>query len=715
MATANSQYDQTGLIIKGSIEFEAAARGKGEPGVYAHALDATGAPIGTAPVSEDGTFEMRVPLKQAADVSIAVTPEANPASIRASQSHVTAFKASDWQRNALQPQLRIPRDIWWPWRPIRVCVNGHVQKVVAPDVPGCPVPFVKVEVFDVDREACWWPWLLRAEPHLIDPRVLDIPKLINPPFPPDPIGPVALAHLGDPAAAVAFNPQPDPPLARVAHFAEPIERVALNPQPLPPREQVAGPTDPTPWSEAFSFAAADRAPLKAMAATPAMEISAKLRDLTLTSLIGPWDIFPHCFYSRQLVCTTYTDCNGDWECCFNWWPLHVRHGRFRFDPRPDIIIRVTQVINGVSTVIYMDPYSSTRWNATGATINLSLNDPRVVCGPGCEPGPHLGHSQASLLQVGSDPTWTINQANGLYETPPTSNAAFGGSLYLRGDFSADLKTSGLLHYRLQWKKSGAADSTFQPIMTGLSALRATPFGSFSDYTLGPKTVGVQTGLYEVQDAFHWWLMPGVPGGPGTVIGLWDTSFEDDEDTYVIRMDMFDALGAPLGSIQYPNHGGDGSGVDPAPPPIVVGQLDTVVHVDNKPVEYSLGIPAANTCGIIPWTPTLPLTLSFQVHASQENGRVHEWNLYYSKGTTAVGATLGDVAYNAGLSPVSVAVAGGVMLVDPSTPSGYVESSCAYALRLQVWAHIRGNWGYIWYGEKLYAIAVERCICLPIVL
>ena len=342
-------------------------------------------------------------------------------------------------------------------------------------------------------------------------------------------------------------------------MAEPIERLALNPQPLPPRDQAAGPIDPVPWSEAFSFEAAGRTLSRTSAAT---EVSAKLRDLTLTSLIAPWEILPLCFYSRQLVCTTYTDCNGDWECCFNWWPLHVRHGRFRFDARPDIIIRVTQVINGVSTVIYMDPLSSTRWNVSGATINLSLNDPRVVCGQGCHPGPLLGHSQASLLQVGMDPTWTINQANGLFETATTTNAAFGGSLYLRGDFSLDLKTAGLLYYRLQWKPQGAPDTSFQPILTGLSALRAAPFGSFSDYPLGPHTVAGVSGLYEVQDAFHWWLMPGVPGGPGTVIGLWDTSFQTDEGSYVLRMDMFDAAGAPLGSIEYPDHGGNGSGIDP---------------------------------------------------------------------------------------------------------------------------------------------------------
>jgi len=709
MSASNPRYDGTGLLIKGRIEFDGAEKQKGATGVYAHALYGNGAAVGSSPVAEDGTFEIRVPGAEPADVSIAISPETDAAGLRTSQSHVTVFKASEWTRNVLEAQLRIPQSVWWPWRRIRVCVNGRVQKVISAGVPGCPVPFAKVEVFDVDREACWWPWLLKWEPHLGDPRVIDIPDLINPRFPRDPIGPVALAHLGDPAADVAFNPQPDPPLVR---FTEPIDRVALNPQPLPPHEQVAGPGDPIPWSEAFSSLAAERTVTRPAAEA---QVSEALRDLTLTSLIGPWEIFPHCFYSRQLVCTTYTDCNGDWECCFNWWPFHVRHGRFRFDPRPDVIIRVTQTINGVSTVIYLDPYSSTRWNVSGATINLSLNDPRIVCGPGCETGPHLGHSQASLLQVGSDPTWTINQANGLYQTPPTSNAAFGGSLYLRGDFSFDLKTSGPLYYRLQWKPQGAPDSSFTPIMTALSALRAVPLGSFSDYTLGPHTVAGVSGLYEVQDAFHWWLMPGVPGGPGTVLGLWDTSFEPDEAKYVLRMDMFDAAGSLLGAIQYPDHGGNGSGTDPAPPPIFVGHLDTLVHVDNRPVDFWLGIPAANTCGIIPWTPTLPATLSFQVNASQQNGRVHEWTLDYTKGTTALGGVLGDATYNAGLSPVSTAVAGGVMLVDPSTSSGYVETSCAFALRLRAWAHVRGNWGFIWYGEKLYAIAVERCLCPPVVL
>jgi len=81
----------------------------------------------------------------------------------------------------------------------------------------------------------------------------------------------------------------------------------------------------------------------------------------LPSKVAPWLIFPRCFYSRELVCETYTDCDGYFRCCFRWWPIHFRNGRLRFDSRPDIIIRLIQIINGLPTVIYLDPYTSTRW------------------------------------------------------------------------------------------------------------------------------------------------------------------------------------------------------------------------------------------------------------------------------------------------------------------------------------------------------------------
>ena len=80
-------------------------------------------------------------------------------------------------------------------------------------------------------------------------------------------------------------------------------------------------------------------------------VASRLDRLTLTSKIPPWAIFPRSFYSKQVVCETYTDSDG----YFRWSPIHFRNGRLRFDGRPDIIVRVTQIINGVSTVIYMNP------------------------------------------------------------------------------------------------------------------------------------------------------------------------------------------------------------------------------------------------------------------------------------------------------------------------------------------------------------------------
>jgi len=68
--------------------------------------------------------------------------------------------------------------------------------------------------------------------------------------------------------------------------------------------------------------------------------TSRSRDrLTLTSKVAPWLIFPRCFYSRELVCETYTDCDGYFRCCFRWWPIHFRNGQLRFDSRLDIIIR----------------------------------------------------------------------------------------------------------------------------------------------------------------------------------------------------------------------------------------------------------------------------------------------------------------------------------------------------------------------------------------
>jgi hypothetical protein len=365
----------------------------------------------------------------------------------------------------------------------------------------------------------------------------------------------------------------------------------------------------------------------------------------------------------------------------------------------------------------MDPYTSTRWNETNADINPYLDDEDVICGPGCIPDSGLEDSQASISQIGSDPVWMINQADGMYAAPPTGNAAYGGSLYIRGDFSLNLKTdSPKRYYRLSYAKmtpSGTTppDSAFIPIRTPLSALRATPLGTFESYLLGPQPGGTPVaGLYEVQDTAHWWitLYPWWSTPGGIVLGIWETSqFEGDEGTYILRMEMFDDSGNKMAAVQFPDHGGNGTATDPDPVPIRTDHLDLKIHIDNKPLTFQLTTPATNECGVIKLSDlqTLPTPkLKFHVHAEQENGRVHRWRLEYTKGTSASRNLLGvgEVTYDNGngQTPVDVDVNGDNLLVEPST--------CAFALMLHAWSHVRGNWGFMYYGEKVYAIAIEKC-------
>ena len=267
---------------------------------------------------------------------------------------------------------------------------------------------------------------------------------VKPPFPPDPIGPVArfgeTVHIlgrSAPGEEASLNPQPLPPREDVLYRrVSPGEAQGFNPQPDPPgftrvdpgslvsfNPQPDPPGDPITFGM-FSGATRLSASVSDLAAAAIMD---KLSDLTLTSLIPPWSYFPLCFYSTQQVCETVTECDGTFKCCFRWYPFHVRHGRFRFDPRPDIIIKVTQTINGVDHVIYMDPYTSTRWNVTTAHINLTLDDPSIVCGGDCSTVPDgtlvVGFSKIGLMKSGRSTMPTAPSRREATATPLTAAAA----------------------------------------------------------------------------------------------------------------------------------------------------------------------------------------------------------------------------------------------------------------------------------------------------
>jgi hypothetical protein len=697
------------FIIEGKAQLEAIEELPRDVSLRAYAFDAVGQLLGMAELDAKGNFSFPVNLAGPADVELIIGPADDPQAVRKSSAYSKRFSAKDWtgegRRFRLKPDLFLARDIWQLLLPIRVCVSGHVRKIHLRDgtTEICPVPFVKVEIFDVDRESCWWPYISRWWDRLLDRPVIRIPELLKVrPVPPRPLpGPGPVEQIGPPARLlsdikqlVMLNPQPEPP--RPVEHADLLEMVSLSPQPEPPST-----------SEIEKLGQLQQAAFSRVGEvkTLAPSLASRLETLTLSSRVEPWLIFPFCFYSRQLVCETTTDNCGYFRCCFRWWPFHFRRGRLRFDARPDIIIKVTQVINGVETVIYLDPYTSTRWNVTNAHIDVYVDDEDVQCGS-CDETTRPAGTQVFFTRIGNDEVYWINQTAGLYSKAPLSNMAYGGQLRIYGQFGDTLSNAAPIagatppyYYRLSYRKGAAG---FTAITADLADTRVNKVTLFSEtHALGPQTINGVPALYEVRDfANYYWYNP-------DWIGMWYTPpVEDDTGLYTLRLEVFDANGVKLTSalIDYR----DGTVMPPAVLPSMTDRCDLIIRVDNKPAVVDLQIPGVlNECGVIPWSPML--TLNFSVSVAQENNRLYSWGLQYTKGVNPAVHVLSSppnylpaTTSNSGsLSPVNTTVSGAPLLVGLST-------TCAFALKLYAWAHIRNGYGFIYYTEQIKAIAIEKC-------
>jgi hypothetical protein len=689
------------FVVEGRVSVQGFDGSEDLP-LRAFAFDAAGKVIGAGDVDDKGGYRFGVALKDPADVEVIVGPAVDADIVRQAEAPVARFTPNDWTRTEagfrLNPDILLPRRIWWPWRPIRVCVRGRVRKQMADQDP-CVVPFAKVEVFDVDREGCLWPYIYPRIPDLLDRAVVRIPELTRIPIPgpPDPIGPIS--RRASRLDRVALNPQPLPPKA-----FDRVDRVALNPQPLPPKAlarpllpgAIAG-FDPQPDPPAF--AVANR--VGELASLPE-SVASRLDSLTVTSRLAPWFLWPFCFYSKAIVCTTTTDCDGRFACCFWWWPFHVRNGRLRFDSRPDIVIKVTQEIDGVERVIYLDPYTSTRWDRWGAYIDLLLDDQDIRCGTGCTPTPD-GPS-TFFVRIGNDEVYKIGQADGLFnETAfggPYSNMAYGGGLDIHAVFGDALAQAAPQYYYKLSVMGPTTGGTFKALKNKLTDTRVHKVTNLSeDYDLGPFTVGPTNNLYKVRDTatYNWYNQDWV--------GTWATSSESDNETFVpdtglytLRLEVFDNAGVKLTSATVDYR--DGTVPPPAVLPAMVDSCDLILRIDNNETTVSLSFPAVvNDCGVVPITAT-PFNL--EAHVSHPNNRVNSWGLGYVKGLNIDSGSLGGGSANAGFpAPINQVVSSAPM-------TNGLTGTCAFSLTIGAWAHIRNGYGLIYHESQPYALAVEKC-------
>jgi hypothetical protein len=685
--------------IEGEIEREQPECQPGELTLTAYIFDRAGVLLGSADVDAKGHYAVNVRLKKPADVDLMVGPADMPQQIRQSGAFRKSFSAKEWEPARTQYRLKydvlLPLDIWRPWWPQRICVSGHIRKIEHSDdgTEICPVPFVKVEIFDVDREFCYWPYFRKRWEDLLDRPVFRVPELIEePPFPlkpfpvPDPVpdwNPEAVETLS-PApgmlsrlSEVAFNPQPEPPA---------LPKVAINPQPEPPGV-TAVQSAVTRVGEARLL---DNS------------IASRLERLTLTSKIEPWVLFPHCYYSKAEVCETTTDCNGAFTCCFNWWPFHFRRGRLRFDSRPDIIVKVTQIIDGVETVIYMDPYTSTRWNVNTAHIDLFLDDEEVRCGAGCTDIPEGASTFFTL--VGHDEVYRIDQTTGTYSQGAYANWAYGGKLLICALFG-DALSSGTpkRYYRLSYKKGLANpsdpddNSGFKPITETLRDTRVDKTTLDSESVLvGPQPAvnGVHN-LYEIRNAddYYWY-------NPDKIGWFMSEGTEPDSGLYTLRLEVFDENGNKLTSTDVDYR--DGTDAPPGPLPAMANRCDLVILIDNKYPELALTVPGASgTCGVVPFVAVPGLTVDINV--DQAHGRLQTWSLSWVKGISGGYGILDSDFSNAGIAPLPVNTS-----VPAAPMTAGLTGTCAFSLTLGAWPLVRNGFGRIHYNHKTIAIAIEKC-------
>ena len=209
---------------------------------------------------EGGKIELTGKAPVEGNIELHVSPSDKPEDARRSMSHTRTLSGEDFKvtsgKRSASLELRIRPDEWIAWFPFRFCVDGHIRKLRR-DGTLCPVSFVKVEVFDVDREWCWWQWLrplLPKLPLLPDRYVVRIPDLIKP-KPPLPDPPPFRGMLRDlsqpltPGAIRGFNPQPDPPGTIAMAPAVAMREVGVDPQAdaaVPLMASSSGDFDPQP-------------------------------------------------------------------------------------------------------------------------------------------------------------------------------------------------------------------------------------------------------------------------------------------------------------------------------------------------------------------------------------------------------------------------------------------------------------------------------------
>jgi hypothetical protein len=425
------------------------------PALYAYLVNPNGETIETQSIGEKGIFKFKTEAESLHGARILIAPEMPDKNKRPTLENLREFNAYEPAlkldpKNKLQQVASIPVEFWPGW-PLCLCrIRGRVEKDFCywlndpfcfsfPFLPPCPpraycftlpVCPARVHICRVKPLAIWTlpdRDILRIREDLLNPI------LVVPPFPPDPIGPIAeFEH---------------------SHEAMPMSLPSVS---AAGQRSLGAPTLPS--ADILS------APLrfKLRSDSPDLLRLAISDHLDELKPLIPYFDWCRLLYTCQEIRVVDVDDHGR----FDTWLLHD------CEDRSDLYFWVEYLYNTNWVTIYQPLLcSGTFWNySCGSEVVLKTTDSRVT---GCRP---ITGRFLEITRIGSSAWLPLIDAasgtvSGLDFGDSTLDAAgatinsgtyarpFGGALVLNGNFGFNLPDPALAtHYRVSFKLSSLPDS-----------------------------------------------------------------------------------------------------------------------------------------------------------------------------------------------------------------------------------------------------------------
>lgn len=523
-----------------------------------YVFDAHGRPVTVASVPRTGTVGVNIPssLKGSA-LRYAIAPIEEKETDLKQLRRVNAVERILPFDPEERPVIDIADGILQGWILCICTVRGRVVKSVPQPTGGSvdyPVCNARVHICEVDR----FPRIVFRIPDHIIERVRD-ELLIDPPFPPDPIGPVARRIPRPPIEATPIPlPRPNPPINR---------RLA----------RTGGANAAAGEMNVSALEMKTSAPVEMMnlaRAESATEIRKVLIDLAILHPWWCWFPWLDPFFRYEVDCLwqTWTDSNGNFSKTFI----------YPCSDKPDIYIWVEQFIAGSWKTIYAKgPRCDTRWNYDcGTEITIHVTHPDAIV---CVPPPEVvvpddittwvlpmavGHFEiagkgAHPGELGwLQPDGTVAYSGGPSNIDPVTDAPMGGYLRFKMLHSLDLPKSGMTRYVWSYRPKPAPDPTvtgdfFDPSLPNAHPANANAWVKLKEpisrhYQI-PGPGGTPrfpvVGLGPDPDELFAFRPQTPPSGVWPVTGFWEDLWSAKLDSnamdpglYQIRLTVHDAAG-----------------------------------------------------------------------------------------------------------------------------------------------------------------------------